>query len=113
MFEYTIHTQIPAPLMTVEKNLIDAGRLKTLSGSAVKVYLYLIRASSREAQTEPSLSQIAEATGLSISTVKRARSELVQQGLIRYTTGFDQGRPMYQLLPIPDAADADTPTAGG
>lgn len=96
-----------APLMApqtgwfkVANALVSTGRLAALSGSAVKVYLVLLRLADREQLAWPSMETIGRFAGFSVRTATDAVDELEQQHLIQRERGHTGRSNRYRLLPL-------------
>jgi hypothetical protein len=84
---------------TVAWELIDAGHLRELSGSAVKLYLVLMRLAQKHSAVRIELPayRARELAGLTAETVAEARRELEAAGLVTCGRG-EHGVTTYELL---------------
>jgi len=88
-----------APYYSVPQFLINSGLLGTLSGGAIKLYQLVLFTAQQRTRVELELSnlEIRKQAGLSPNTIRRARTELKEAGLVdlRQVPG---GRYTYVIL---------------
>ncbi len=90
-------TKRPAGWSKLANELVDQ-MLANLSGSAVKVYLVLLRHADRSGSAWPSRGRIARLAGMSVRTVSVAVDELQQHRLITRRRGSSGFSNRYQLI---------------
>lgn len=87
--------------------------LPSMTGPALKVYLALAKHADADRACFPGLARIAEMTGLTKRTARRAIKALVDAKLIkrtkRVTRCGDSDTNLYQLLPVKDRGGGVTP----
>jgi hypothetical protein len=102
----------------VANSLIDQAVLAKLSGSAVKVFLAIVRHTDRSGSAWPSRRRISQLTGVSIRMVTVALTELQSLHLLsRHITGAGrcnryQLPPIQERNPLPGAYVPNCPTPG-
>jgi hypothetical protein len=89
----------------IDRRLVREGFLEPLSAEAILLYFFLLAVSDAEGLSFYADPTVARILKLSIEDVVQARARLLDAQLILYAY------PLYQVLPLPQAAKAPPPAA--